>query len=999
MWFTSDTFPPLPYTQQAQRTDRGKLRHNYLYFSETLPRPTCKNSVIPLKAVLPCDGFFDCFDKSDEKGCVCPSYMFKCHCYESGCSSGWGCISQTQRCSGRNLCGDWSDDIGCQCSEARFQCKNGACIDRAKVNNKQRDCSDGDDEFQCNNTDKYVRCGCTANTGLCSSAGRCIFKTWVGDDVVDCKDGSDEPCQTFKTMSNNCLVIINRCKTEANKNTLLQNSNRNSTQCHSQIIPSTSNIFTTQTWVCITSNCSSFRFIFECSNGQTINSNHFCDGIWHCNDGSDERNDLFGFRCPGNSGTGNCVLPQRNLYDSIPQCFDKSDLCFRDGKFECFWCLDGRLIISPSQVCDGLIDCHDMSDERFCPNQTVPNAVLGREGARCPSSQMPCHNKTHCVDVGKTLCNASVKCNRENNLKFCHPNQISSNILLCPFRSMQWNYRIANAVKCDGRPECEQMEDECNCQPRKSFCDWPCVKEVRGILRGTTICDGRLNSIIYQNEYRRSNFNTVFKDTFCSQQVEQNCPQRFNCTSNGTVSIDFHKVCDGTLDCDDHSDENVTLCGEERFNCKNGNTMSIDIIYVCDGIKDCDHGEDENSSLCLDWRKHSETNTAVRKGFQTISQCNEVPALADQYNMIASSLLRALFWIIGLIAVVGNVFVNAVCTKELVCGNCRKGIIKSMVLFLWSLTISDFLMGVYLLVIAVKGATYADIYCSYDKEWRSSSLCSGIGTLALLSSETALLTTVAISVFWLLTTRQLPFVSNSAVWVAFTLGLSWCVSIVLVVIPRISLDSGYFTSNIWFPNHFFQTDTVTKSTIVALAKKIAGTEWNQESWIEAKNIVSKSFKYASIKGEFGYYDETSVCLPRFLPSTSDNAWQYTAFLLIFNLVLLIFITVMMRANFGRSSWQEGFSVKEKVQNNFLLTALFIIITIKCLSWIPVCILGFLSLGAITLPQDTYAVCAGFLIPVNSALNPSLVFALFCKIVYCGCKNKANRTEDLPPPAL
>jgi len=267
------------------------------------------------------------------------------------------------------------------------------------------------------------------------------------------------------------------------------------------------------------------------------------------------------------------------------------------------------------------------------------------------------------------------------------------------------------------------------------------------------MCDGRLNSIIYQNEFRRTNFNKVFKDAFCSQQVEQNCPMRFNCTRNGTVSIDFRKVCDGTLDCDDHSDENVTLCREERFYCKNGNAMSIDIIYVCDGMKDCDHGEDENHSLCLNWKNDSVTNIVTRKGFITITQCHQVPALADQYSMIASSLLRALCWIIGLIAVVGNVFVNAVCTKELVFGNCMKGIVKSMFLFLWSLTISDFLMGVYLLVIAVKGAKYADIYCSYDKEWRSSSLCSGIGTLALMSSETALLTMATISVFRLLTTQ------------------------------------------------------------------------------------------------------------------------------------------------------------------------------------------------------------------------------------------------------
>ena len=33
---------------------------------------------------------------------------------------------------------------------------------------------------------------------------------------------------------------------------------------------------------------------------------------------------------------------------------------------KCFRCLDGKMIIATANVCDGVIDCSDMSDECMC---------------------------------------------------------------------------------------------------------------------------------------------------------------------------------------------------------------------------------------------------------------------------------------------------------------------------------------------------------------------------------------------------------------------------------------------------------------------------------------------------------------------------------------------------------------------------------------------------------------------------------------------------------
>ena len=63
---------------------------------------------------------------------------------------------------------------------------------------------------------------------------------------------------------------------------------------------------------------------------------------------------------------GTCILPQRNLYDDVAQCHDGSDLLCKlnDSCFKCYgWPAYHDF---EAQVCDGVIDCWDLSDECLC---------------------------------------------------------------------------------------------------------------------------------------------------------------------------------------------------------------------------------------------------------------------------------------------------------------------------------------------------------------------------------------------------------------------------------------------------------------------------------------------------------------------------------------------------------------------------------------------------------------------------------------------------------
>ncbi|XP_036431824.1 low-density lipoprotein receptor class A domain-containing protein 3 [Colossoma macropomum] len=102
-----------------------------------------------------CDGFPDCFDKSDEKGC--PRVKSKCAPTFFACANGVHCIIGRFRCNGFRDCPDGSDEDNCTgnplvCSSARFHCRNGRCVDRSFLCNGQDNCQDNSDEENCLST-------------------------------------------------------------------------------------------------------------------------------------------------------------------------------------------------------------------------------------------------------------------------------------------------------------------------------------------------------------------------------------------------------------------------------------------------------------------------------------------------------------------------------------------------------------------------------------------------------------------------------------------------------------------------------------------------------------------------------------------------------------------------------------------------------------------------------------------------------------------------------
>ena len=463
-------------------------------------------------------------------------------------------------------------------------------------------CVDGSDEFDCCNEDEFececVKKGnCNCNCRQCVNCG-CINKT-VAEKIglIEC------PNERRKTFGSNGAIRIYKLTniSECDKIGFLKCDNSTCYSFHS----STKNANDIFSYVLCTSVCSDKPYChkksaFQCSHGSYIFLDHFCDGVVDCIDGSDEIVSQPGFKC------NQCVLPQNNLYDDLAQCEDKSDLCLFANSYSCFECLDKRLLISSKQVCDGINDCYDLSDECLCDiNVNAKQCVSLFETKR-----------SSCFEKSKdNFLNTFIKIDVFNRFSRMSNYQYIS----CPTKNGS-----VIAIRCDGRPECKDYRDECECYNPPAFCNDSCYSF---FPMGDRYCDGVEDPAwIYLN------------NSVCSKGFDElECPKRFKCNATGNVSIDVQQICDGKPDCDDGSDENN--CTMER---------------------------------------------------------NE-PKFSSDTEMIANPVIKAAFWIMGFIVLFSNAYVVANTTQFL---KSHKDFNFNWFIIL-NISVADFIMGVYLMTIAV----------------------------------------------------------------------------------------------------------------------------------------------------------------------------------------------------------------------------------------------------------------------------------------------------------
>ena len=849
----------------------------------------------------------------------------------------------------------------------------------------------------------------------------------LSDEIEQCPDGSDENYQIKKRIKcGQCDVTINRLTNVSECNLNFSISCDNSF-CYnvSSLLCSTIDCNVSDL-ICI-SNCSvnstkPCNRGFQCDDGSLGLTHQLCNGKFDCHDKSDEIQYQQGFKCVPVGSDKKCVLPQRNLHDDVAQCSDESDLCKNNS---CFQCFDKRLLISFNQVCDGLFDCFDLSDERLCQIDFKSNFTKHQKrNFQCDDGSLGftdqlCNKVFDCQDKSDEIqYQQGFKCVALGSAKKCvlpqrnlHDNvpQCSDESDLCKnnscFKCFDQRLWISSNQVCDGVFDCYDWSDECLC---KQHFD-------------SNLCNTRFSScnMLHKNYKTKHDFNSSLNlDFYRILNVNADMTKS---TTRCQTRIEDHRpatVCDGQPECSDLSDEcrcenpprfcnytchngynigdrycdgikdnfynitNKSNCFQgfeelnclKRFACKAGNKLSIHVDQICDGKKDCDDNRDEHDC-----------------------EGNDTRIFSSDLEMIANLALKSCFWFMSIAVISGNLYVIVSTIKLFRTAKPGKSLNYQHVI-IFNISIADIILGFYLLAIAIYSIYYSGHYGDFDLKWRSSVRCSIIGSLAVLSSEASCLFMVLLTGSRLYAIHK-PFSILSISTRKYKLAIIsvWLMSVVIAILPILHGVSDYFVHSVEFSNRFVRSQTWNKEKIIEFACRLA--EMNNQSmkyndWVFTKSFLKANYPEYSPGVEFGYYGQTSVCMPRFYVYFGEHAWEYSIVIISVNFVCFFFIAVSYIYMFIRST-KNQLKIRnnqiEKTRSKMQGRISRIIIT-DFLCWIPICIMAYVKFSGFYVDDVAYIVTAGLLLPINSAFNPILYSSLLDKLFEI-FKNRKQKPEN------
>ena len=311
-------------------------------------------------------------------------------------------------------------------------------------------------------------------------------------------------------------------------------------------------------------------------------------------------------------------------------------------------------------------------------------------------------------------------------------------------------------------------------------------------------------------------------------------------------------------------------------------------------------------------------------------------------RLLSDRILVFVMWLIALSALGGNLFVLWWRNKR----HSKYQIQSRLVL---NLALSDFLMGVYLIIIASADIYFGEYFPVYAETWRTGFTCRIAGILSVLSSEASVFFVTLISVDRFITIKypnttkrfgkKSILVALVCVWIfAGALGIipallsskntnfydnsHVCIGIPLTLVTSYSTHS--FDTTIAFNSRFFQLD---------------------------KTLV----KTRLIGSQPGMYFATAVFI-------GLNSLCYIVILACYAELLRVVYKVSKRDGLNQE-------MKEQLRLTAKVTA---IVVTDFLCWCPIIVLGILvQAGALTLPPAIFAWSVTFILPLNSAINPYL----------------------------
>ena len=309
--------------------------------------------------------------------------------------------------------------------------------------------------------------------------------------------------------------------------------------------------------------------------------------------------------------------------------------------------------------------------------------------------------------------------------------------------------------------------------------------------------------------------------------------------------------------------------------------------------------------------------------------------------------IRTFMWIFGVLALTGNL---TVLMWRCVNHN-RENIVQ--VILIQNLALSDFLMGIYMIIIAAADVYYQEYFPTEAENWRTGAVCKLAGIISILSSEASVFFIMLISIdrFFAIRHHGGKRHLTQKLITIITL-LCWSLALLLSIIPP--------------------------------------TAWNNklEFYDESEVCIGLPFVRSVV-----YYNQTAmVDFSDFPQITSDRIGMYGGEYLVsksgsapgmlFSIVIFLVINLICFLIVAASYIYIFIIYKKSVsrftmlhKNNREMTlalrmALLVITDFLC--WMPIIVIGILVQAAvIDISPIVYVYIVVFVLPINSAVNPFL----------------------------